>query len=151
MYLENLFVCRKNYKNGQTTCIGGNGTWQGAMDAHAMSVDTMWHRSMAPPPYHVTDPWDGLLTASLALIHGGLIQRCTLSCLGSMGPLSYTWRTKIDLQTTSLAGKPTYLPCNRLQGPTIIIGWQGGGMDGQPTPLGIVRWPSHPKPPHLRL
>ena len=92
MYLENLFVCRKNYKNGQMTCIGGNGTWQGAMGAHATLADAMWHHSKAPPPCHVTNPWDGLLTPSPALIHGALIQRYMLSCLESMGLLSYTWR-----------------------------------------------------------
>ena len=53
-------------------------------------------------PCHVTDLWDGLLTASPALIHGGLIQRYTLSCHGSMGPLSFTWRCQTDLQTTIL-------------------------------------------------
>jgi hypothetical protein len=65
-----------------------------------------------PSPCHITYLWDGLLTASLALIHSGLIQRCMV-CLGSMGPLSFTWRSQTDLQTASLAGKPTYLPCNR--------------------------------------
>ena len=55
-----------------------------------------------PGPCHITDPWDGLFTASLALIHGGLIQRCTLSYLGSTGLQSYTWRGQTDLQTAIL-------------------------------------------------
>jgi hypothetical protein len=56
-----------------------------------------------PGPCHITDPQDGLLTASLALIHGGLIQRCMLSCLGSTGPLSLTG-----------GAKPTYKPPHQL-------------------------------------
>ena len=39
------------------------------------------------PPCHVTDPRESLLTTSPSLI-----QRCTLNCLASTGPLSYTWR-----------------------------------------------------------
>ena len=65
-----------------------------------------------PGPYHVTNLREALLTASPALIHVGLIQRCTLSCLGSMGPPSSTWRGQTDLQTASLVGNLTYLPCN---------------------------------------
>ena len=55
-----------------------------------------------PCPCHITDLWDGLHTASPPLIQVGLIERMMLSCLGSMGPLSYTWRGQTDLQTTIL-------------------------------------------------
>jgi len=51
------------------------------------------------PPCHVIDPCEGLHTASPPLILVGLIQRMTLSCLGSTSPLSYSWRGKTDLQT----------------------------------------------------
>jgi hypothetical protein len=74
------------------TCIGGNGTWQGGRGPtchvsrrHLASPD-------GPNPCHVTNPREGLHTASPPLIQVGLIQRMTLSCLRSTGPLSYTWR-----------------------------------------------------------
>ena len=60
-----------------------------------------------PGPCHVIDPHDGLHTASLPLI-----QRMMLRSHRSLGPLSYTWRTKTDLQTTPPVGKLTYLSCN---------------------------------------
>jgi len=55
-----------------------------------------------PPPCHVTDPREALLTASPMLIHVGLIQETTLSCHGLLGPPSFTWEAQTDLQTAIL-------------------------------------------------
>ena len=64
------------------------------------------------PPCHVTDPCEGLHTASPPLIQVGLIQRMTLSCLGSTGPLLYTWRGETDLQTAFLTVTTDLPACN---------------------------------------
>jgi hypothetical protein len=59
---------------------------------------TWWGRPTPPgiarwphPRCHITDLGECLHTASPTLIHVGLIQRWRLSCLRSMGPLSFTW------------------------------------------------------------
>ena len=64
-------------------------------------------------PCHITDPCEGLHTASPPLIQVGLIQRMTLSCLGSTGPLLYTWRGETDLQTAFLTVTTDLPACNR--------------------------------------
>jgi hypothetical protein len=56
--------------------------------------------------------------ASLALIFVGLIQRWRLSCLGSLGPPSYTWRGQTDLQTAFLTEATSIGACNRHPGAT---------------------------------
>jgi hypothetical protein len=83
------------------------------------------HRSTPPgiaqwphPPCHVTDPWESLHTASPALIFVGLIQRWRLSCLGLLGPPSYTWRGQTDLQTAFFTEATSIGACNRHPGAT---------------------------------
>jgi hypothetical protein len=82
---------------------------------------TWWGRPTPPsvaqrphPPCHVTDTLESLHTTLPALIHVGLMQRWRLSCLGSMGPLSFTWGGgKTDLQTdvlTAVTDLPTMQP-----------------------------------------
>jgi hypothetical protein len=101
---------------------------------------TPCHWSMGWPPhcFSSVDPWQ-------------FDPRCKLSCHRFTGPLSVTWGAKPTSKPPFWPWQPTYLPCNRLQGPTIIFGWQGGGMDDWPMPLSVTRWPSYPKPPHLYL
>jgi hypothetical protein len=70
------------------------------------------------PPGHITDLRESLHTASLVLIYVGLIQRWRLSCLGSLGPPSYTWRGQTDLQTAFLTEATTIGACNRHPGAT---------------------------------
>jgi hypothetical protein len=112
LYFKKLFVCRKNHKNGQIRCIGDKWTWQVALGPSG-PVDRCQMVSPNATLAHATsDPWDGIHTASPVLIHIGLIQGMKLSCLGSMGPLSNTWRGQTGLQTALLAEEPTYLPCN---------------------------------------
>ena len=63
-------------------------------------------------PCHITDPCEGLHTASPTLIHVGLIQGMMLSCQGSLGPPSFTWEAQTNLQTTILTMVTDLPACN---------------------------------------
>jgi hypothetical protein len=67
------------------------GHGRGAVGPYATSVKATWHRSMAPPPCHVTDPREGLHTASPPLIQVNLIQRMMPNCLPLGKYKFYTW------------------------------------------------------------
>jgi len=116
LYLEKLFVCRKNHKNGQIWTIGGNGTFREAVGPQDMPADAMWHHPMPHLACHITDPRDCQGVISRKPLHAwsniGLIRRWTLSSHGSLGPLSLTRKAQTNLQIVSPGGKITYLPCN---------------------------------------
>jgi len=144
-----IFVCINFGKNGgkhahrrQVDVAGGHGpTWPRRSTPSGVARPPMW-------PYHITDPWEGLQKVSPPLINVGLIQGPRWSYLGSMGPLSSTWRAPTDLQTVLLPKQPPYLPCNLhwganprrwkqrrcIQGPTDALGWP-------PTSLATYKYP----------
>ena len=96
------------------------------------------------PPCHVTDPCEGLHTASPPFIQVGLIQRS----LGSMGPLSYPWRGPNR--------PPNHLP-DRDNQPTCMQPPSRGHpppLDGEAVQWMVSRpWPTSADtpPPHLHL
>ena len=100
------------------------------------------------PPCHVTDPCEGLHTASPPLIQVSLIQRMMLSCLGSTGPLSYTWRGP-NRPPNRLTSWETNLPTMHLPSrghPSPLDGEAVQWTVGQPWPTS-----ADTPPPHLRL
>jgi hypothetical protein len=114
----------------------------------ATSTDAMW-RLLAPMwPCHITDPWERLHKASPSLIQCRFDQWTRWSGLGSMGPLSSTWKAPTDLQTAFLPKQPTYMPCDRHlesnQGPKIKRRWNPTSADALDD---IARCPRHSNRP----
>jgi hypothetical protein len=68
------------------------------------------------------------------------------------------WAHCHSLGGAKMTSKPPHLLGNWLtchattiQEPSSTVGWQGSGMDDRSMALDVARWPSHLKPPHLRL
>ena len=105
-----------------------------------------WRRPTAPPPCHITNPWESLHTTSPPLIQVGLIHRMRLSCLGSTGPLSSTWRGQTDLQTAFLT-TAIHLPAMQPPPRAIKHRWMARRWDGRLANAPLCR----PMPPCLSI
>jgi hypothetical protein len=96
-------------------------------------------------PCHVTDLWESQVAHPGVPLHSWFlswcIQRLRWSSLGSLSPLSFTWRAKTNFITDLPTKELTYLPRNHtIRDPSSTIGWwRGSGSKDRPMPLGVAR------------